>query len=330
MKVMVIGGAGYIGSHMVLALRDAGHEVVVFDNLSRGYADAVVDAPLVRGDLRQPADLDRALAGQGFDVVMHFAAFAYVGESVTDPERYYDNNLVGTLNLLAALRRHGPMRLVFSSTCATYGEPRQLPIPEGHPQAPINPYGRTKLMMEQVFADYAPAYGLQAVSLRYFNAAGCDPKGRARERHEPETHLIPLVLAEAARLRAGGDPAATPLAVFGDDFPTRDGSCIRDYIHVADLADAHLRAAQRLVDGEVQGAEAYNLANGQGFTVLEVIAACREVTGQPIGYRRGPRRAGDPAELVGDASRAAAVLGWRPRHTDLKQIIASAWASWPD
>ncbi len=329
MKVLVIGGAGYIGSHMVLCLRDAGHEVVVFDNLSRGFADAVVGAPLVVGDLMNPADLDRVLAGQGFDVVMHFAAFAYVGESVTEPARYYANNLVGTLNLLEALRRHGPQRLVFSSTCATYGEPQQLPIPEGHPQSPINPYGRSKLMVEQVFADYARAYGLQTVSLRYFNAAGCDDRGRARERHDPETHLIPLVLAEADRLRRGGDPAATPLQVFGSDFPTRDGSCVRDYIHVTDLAEAHLCAATRLAAGQVQGAEAYNLANGRGFTVLEVIGVAREVTGQPIGYRMGPRRAGDPAELVGDATRAAEVLGWQPQRGDLRQIIASAWATYP-
>jgi UDP-glucose-4-epimerase GalE len=324
--VLVVGGAGYIGSHMVLALEDAGYAPVVFDNLSRGHADAVSNAPLVVGDLRSNADLDACFTAHRVDVVMHYAALAYVGESVTKPELYYENNVVGALNLLSAMRRHGQKRIVFSSSCSTYGEPERMPMAETHPQRPINPYGRTKLMVEQALADYAVAHGLRSVSLRYFNAAGCDPKGRAGERHDPETHLIPLVLAEAMRTLAGGKPSDTSLQVFGSDFPTRDGSCVRDYIHVDDLSQAHLLASQRLLADEVKGAEAYNLANGVGFSNLEVVAACREVTGQPIAFRSMPRRPGDPAELVGDARRAHEVFGWTPKHVDLKGIIRTAWA----
>lgn len=323
--VLVVGGAGYIGSHMVLALQDAGYSVVVFDNLSRGFADAAGSAHLVIGDLRSPGDLDACFAGHRIDLVMHFAALAYVGESVIEPELYYQNNVVGALNLLCAMRKYSVNRLVFSSTCATYGEPDNVPIDEMHPQRPINPYGRSKMMIEQALGDYAVAYGLQNVSLRYFNAAGCDPQGRAGERHEPETHLIPLVLAEALRIKAGGDPAATALRVFGNDFATVDGSCVRDYIHVTDICQAHLLAAQRLLAGETRGAAVFNLANGAGFSVLEVIDTCRVVTGQPITYRFESRRAGDPAVLIGDAQRAAEVLGWQPGITDLKEIIRTAW-----
>ena len=325
--VLVVGGAGYIGSHMVLALREAGWAPVVFDNLSRGHADAVpAGVPLVRGDLRSFTELEACLQAHRPDVVMHFAALAYVGESVSEPERYYENNVVGALNLLGAMRRHGVGRLLFSSTCATYGEPDEVPIPEGHPQRPINPYGRTKWMIEQALADYGAAYGLASISLRYFNAAGCDVAGRAGERHEPETHLIPLVLAEAMRVRLGGDPDKTRLEVYGTDFATPDGSCVRDYIHVADLCEAHLLAARRLIQpGAVAGAEAYNLANGVGFSVLQVIEACRVVTGQPLQYRVRARRAGDPAVLIGSAARARAVLGWEPRVPRLEDIIGSAW-----
>ncbi|MEN6543991.1 UDP-glucose 4-epimerase GalE [Parvibaculum sp.] len=327
-KILVVGGAGYIGSHMVLALQDAGHEVVVFDNLSQGHADAVRGAELVVGDLRAPREIDLCLASRSFDLVMHFAAFAYVGESVAKPEIYYENNVLGSLNLLAAMRRSGVDKFVFSSTCATYGEPGQLPIAESHPQNPINPYGRSKLMVEQVLLDYGRAYGVSSISLRYFNAAGCDVQGRAGERHDPETHLIPLVLAEAMRVRNGGDPAGTKLEVFGGDFATPDGSCARDYIHVSDLVRAHLLAAERLLNGEVgqdRPAEFYNLANGNGFSVLDVIRACEAVTGIPIRYRMAPRRAGDPAVLVGDARLAEEVLGWRPQFTDLPSIVRTAW-----
>jgi UDP-glucose 4-epimerase len=323
--ILVVGGAGYIGSHMVLALQDAGYAVAAFDNLSCGFADAVGSVPLVVGDLRSPADLDACFSKQRFDLVMHFAALAYVNDSVTAPELYYQNNVVGTLNLLAVMRSHRVGRMVFSSTCATYGVPESLPIDETHPQRPISPYGRTKLISEQVLEDYAAAYGLQSTSLRYFNAAGCDPQGRCGERHYPETHLIPLVLAEALRVKKGGSPESTGLCVFGTDLATVDGSCVRDYIHVEDICRAHLLAAERLLAGKVQGAEFYNLANGTGFSVLEVIAACREVTGQPIMYRAMPPRPGDPAVLIGDAARAAEILGWWPVHDDLVQIIATAW-----
>jgi UDP-glucose 4-epimerase len=323
--VLVVGGAGYIGSHMVLALKDAGLVPLVFDNLSRGHADAAGNATLVVGDLRSPADLDACFAAHRVDIVMHFAALAYVGESVTEPDLYYQNNVVGALNLLSAMRRHGQRRIVFSSSCATYGEPEHVPIAETHPQHPINPYGRTKLMIEQALADYAAADSLQSVSLRYFNAAGCDPDGRAGERHVPETHLIPLVLAEAMRTKNGGKPADTALRVFGSDFPTPDGSCVRDYIHVSDLCRAHLLASERLLAGEVEGAEAYNLANGVGFSVLEVIDACRKVTSQPIEYRLKPRRVGDPASLVGDGRKASEILEWKPNYTELDAIIRSVW-----
>jgi UDP-glucose 4-epimerase len=323
--VLVVGGAGYIGSHMVLALQDAGYPAVAFDNLSRGHADAVGSTPLVVGDLRSTADLDSCFAGQRIDLVMHFAALAYVGESVNVPELYYQNNVVGALNLLQAMRKHGCDSIVFSSTCSTYGEPTRVPIPENHAQAPINPYGRTKLMIEQALADYAHAYGMRSISLRYFNAAGCDPKARVGERHDPETHLIPLVLAEAMRTRSGADPAQTRLRVFGDDFPTIDGSCVRDYIHVSDLCNAHLLAAERLIAGKVKGFEAYNLANGVGFSVLQVIDACRAVTGQPIQYRVQARRPGDPAALVGECGRAHTELGWKPEHAELRSIIATVW-----
>lgn len=322
---LVVGGAGYIGSHMVLALRDAGYEIVVFDNLSRGFSDAVEGVPLVVGDLRSVSDLDGCFAVNQIGLVMHFAALAYVGESVSEPELYYQNNVVGTLNLLSAMRRYGVSRFVFSSSCATYGEPDEVPILESHPQRPINPYGCTKLTIERALADYATAYGLQSISLRYFNAAGCDSRGRAGERHVPETHLVPLVLAEALRVQRGGDPTATTLRVFGNDFPTPDGSCVRDYIHVSDLCRAHLLAAMRLLRDETHGAEVFNLANGTGFSVLEVISACRAVTGLPIQYRRQERRKGDPAILIGDARRAREVLGWQAEVTELRDIIRSVW-----
>jgi len=323
--VLVTGGAGYIGSHMVKALRGAGHRVVVIDNLSRGFADAVPEGLLVVADLLDAAALDRLFTEHSIDVVMHFAALAYVGESMQHPRLYYHNNVQGALNLIHAMLDHGVDKLVFSSTCATYGVPDEIPITEQAPQRPINPYGRSKLMIEQVLADYASACGLNSVSLRYFNAAGCDAEGELGERHDPETHLIPLVLQEAARVLDGGEPADTTLAVFGDDFDTPDGSCVRDYIHVEDLCAAHLAAMERLCDGEPLGAEAYNLGNGNGFSVFEVIDVCRRVTGAPIDYRVSPRRPGDPPALVGSAARAKEVLGWQPSFTALDQIIDTAW-----
>lgn len=324
-SILVVGGAGYIGSHMCHALLDAGYAVTVFDNLSRGHRDAIGSADLVVGDIRSADDLQACFGARRYDLVMHFAALAYVGESVTAPDLYYSNNVTGSLCLLAAMREAGIARLVFSSTCATYGDPLERPITEGHPQHPVNPYGRTKLMVEQALADYAHAYGLQSVSLRYFNAAGCDPAGRVGERHEPETHLIPLVLEQAMRVRDGADPDDTALLVMGGDFPTDDGTCVRDYIHVSDLCGAHLLAAERLLTGRVEGAEAYNLGNGRGYSVLDVIQAAVRVTGLDIRYRMAPRRAGDPAWLVGGASRARSVLGWEPRIDGIDAIVSTAW-----
>jgi len=323
--ILVTGGAGYIGSHMCRMLLQAGHSVVAFDNLARGHADAVPSAELFVGDLRSENDLARCLSAREFDAVMHFAALAYVGESVLDPGAYYDNNVIGSINLLNAMRRRGLDRIVFSSTCATYGEPQHVPMTEAHPQQPVNPYGKTKLFVEHALRDNAEAYGLTSVSLRYFNASGCDPSGELGERHDPETHLIPLALIEALRVRSGGDPADTGLRVFGGDFETPDGTCIRDYIHVNDLCSAHLLALNRLMEGKVAGAEAYNLGNGHGFSVLEVIDACRRVTGQDIQYRVVGRRAGDPSALVGSADRAHGVLGWRPAIASLDDIVGSAW-----
>ncbi len=346
MKLLIVGGAGYIGSHMLLALQDAGvpaSDLLVFDNLSRGHADACGSVEIFRGDLRKTEDLTRCFKKFTPDLVMHFGALAYVGESVDEPLLYYENNVVGSLNLLATMRMFRVSRLVFSSTCATYGEPQTLPIPEDHPQHPINPYGRTKLMIEQALIDYGHAYGLRSISLRYFNAAGADPRGRARERHDPETHLIPLVLREAARITSGGDPSNTALKVFGTDFDTPDGSCVRDYIHVDDLCAAHLAAAQALMltpsdtiaareetNPPIQtatappNAEFFNLANGNGYSVLEVIDACRAITGQPIQAHQVGRRAGDPARLIGNAEKIRSQLGWAPKK-DLQAILADAW-----
>jgi UDP-glucose-4-epimerase GalE len=324
--VLVAGGAGYIGSHMALMLRDAGYRVIVFDNLSRGFRDAAGDAEFFFGDLRDPPNLERCFAQYDIDLVMHFAALAYVGESVQAPAAYYDTNVRGALNLLDAMLVRGVNKLVFSSTCAIYGEPDEIPITEGHGKNPINPYGRTKLMMELAMQDYAYAHGLNSISLRYFNAAGCDTAGRVGERHDPETHLIPLVLREAMRILTGGEPADTQLAVFGEDFDTPDGSCIRDYIHVADLCRAHLLAAERLCDADNASAEAFNLSNGKGYSVKEVITACERVTGMGIPYKAHPRRAGDPAVLVGSSRLAREVLGWNPHYTELTDIVATAWA----
>lgn len=325
MKVLVVGGAGYIGSHMCHVLDEAGHDLVVLDNLSRGHRDAVERWPLLEVDIRDGSALQHALAGSDFDLAMHFAALAYVGESTVDPSPYYDNNVVGSLRLLDALRCAGIGRLVFSSTCATYGAPLERLITETHPQRPVNPYGWTKLLVERALCDYGRAYGFQSISLRYFNAAGADPAGRASERHDPETHLVPLALQEALRVSKGGNPETSCLEVYGLDFPTADGTCVRDYIHVNDLCAAHLLAAKRLMGGGCVGAEAYNLGNGNGFSVLEVIESVRRVTGVPIQYRAAPRRNGDPPCLVGSARHAHDVLGWGPRLTSLDEIIATAW-----
>ncbi|MDZ4160339.1 MAG: UDP-glucose 4-epimerase GalE [Burkholderiales bacterium] len=316
-RILVVGGAGYIGSHMVWLLASRGVKVVVLDDLSSGHADAVMGAELVRGDMGDRALLDRVFTAHRFDAVMHFASFIQVGESVADPAAYYRNNLANTLTLLAAMNDHGVKQFIFSSTAAVFGEPAYTPIDERHPQQPINPYGWSKRMVEQVLSDYSHAYGLKSVSLRYFNAAGAHPQGLLGERHEHETHLIPLVLQAAS----GQRPHIT---LFGDDYDTSDGTCVRDYIHVMDLAEAHWLALDYLD----QGGEttAFNLGNGDGYSVAEVIQAARRVTGLQIPVRMGERRVGDPARLVADATRARTVLGWVPRFASLESMVRTAWA----
>ena len=324
-NVLVVGGAGYIGSHMVAILLKQGFLVSVFDNLSRGHKDACEGAHFIQGDLLDFSEISDCLAAQSFDIVFHFAALAYVGESAKHPEQYFQNNVVGSVNLLSAMRKHKLNRLVFSSTCSTYGEVERLPIRETDPQAPVNPYGFSKLVVERMLADYTKAYGFQSISLRYFNAAGCDPLGLIGERHEPETHLIPLTLREALRTKLGGNPKDTALQIFGDDFETPDGSCQRDYVHVNDLCEAHLLAAQQLLISHEGQAKYYNLANSVAYSVFEIISACRRLTRQPIEYRIASRRPGDPAILIGDAQKATKELGWQPRHVQLDDMISSAW-----
>ncbi len=322
---LITGGAGFIGSHMTRALTAAGHDVVVFDSLDRGNRDAVTNAVLVEGDLNRAADINAVFEHHRIDAVLHFAALAYVGESVRQPTQYYRNNVGGTLNLLDAMHRADVATLVFSSTCATYGVPATLPITEATEQRPINPYGHSKLMVEQVLRDAAVARGLRSVALRYFNAVGCSDDGSLGERHDPETHLLPLILFEALRRKNGGSSAATTLQAFGSDFDTRDGTCIRDYIHVEDLCSAHIKALEHMQRTPDGGAEQYNLGTNRGYTVLEAIQVCRDVTGIDITCRLSPRRAGDPPELVADASQAMRVLGWAPRYPDLHDSVRHAW-----
>lgn len=319
--VLVTGGAGYIGSHACQALARAGYHPVALDNLSYGHEWAVRFGPLVRADLLDRAALDRAFAEHRPEAVMHFAAFTYVGESVTDPGKYYRNNLATTLNLLEAMRDHGCARLVFSSSCAVYGLPQRLPLTEDHPQAPMNPYGATKAMSERMMADFGAAHGLRSVSLRYFNAAGADPEAGLGEDHDPETHLIPLAV-EAALGRRG------PLSVFGSDYPTPDGTAVRDYVHVQDLAQAHVAALRRMEGGAMGEvcAEAFNLGLGQGYSVAQVLAAVRAVSGREVPHSMAPRRAGDPPMLVAEPSLALRELDWKPQFTRLEDIVATAWA----
>ncbi|HBI44455.1 MAG TPA: UDP-glucose 4-epimerase GalE [Planctomycetales bacterium] len=315
MRILVTGGAGYIGSHAVRLFLARGHDVWVYDNLSMGHRAAVPAERLIAADLCETQRLDHALMLHRIEAVVHFAAFAFVGESVTNPAKYYQNNLVNTLNLLDALRRHKIGRIVFSSTCATYGVPEVVPITEDEKQKPINPYGNTKLAVEHALADYAAAYGWGFAALRYFNAAGAAADGSIGEDHDPETHLIPLILQTALGQRPG-------IEVFGTDYPTPDGTCVRDYIHVDDLADAHLLALEALAPGKQLR---YNLGTGRGYSVREVLRAAEEVTGKKVGVKEGPRRAGDPPVLVAASEKVQRELGWRPKYTDLRSVVETAW-----
>jgi len=310
-KILVTGGAGYIGSHMVKLLVESGAEVSVIDDLSTGHADAVRGAQFVQGDIADIPNTANLLKKRGIEAVVHFAGASQVAESVANPAKYQASNVEASLALLEAMRDAGVARIVFSSSAAVYGEPQRVPIDETHPTQPVNPYGATKLAVEQKLAECSAAYGLRAVSLRYFNAAGAD--GGLGERHEPETHLIPLVLKSALR--------KTPISVYGTDYPTRDGTCVRDYVHVSDLCTAHLLALGRLD----QGHDCFNLGNGAGFTVMEVIEAARRVTGRRIEMRLSERRPGDPPALVADATKARRVLGWQPQRSSLERMVADAW-----
>ena len=317
LNVLVVGGAGYIGSHMVKNLCGRGVNVTTFDNLSSGHRDAVLGGEFIQGDLADRAALEQVFAAHRFDAVMHFASFIEVGESVRLPAKYYRNNVSNTLNLLECMQAAGVEQFIFSSTAALFGIPQRVPIDESHPTDPINPYGRSKLMVEQILADLGRAHGLRSVCLRYFNAAGADPDGQLGERHNPETHLIPLVLQAASGRRPS-------MSVFGTDYDTPDGTCIRDYVHVADLCEAHWLALQSLAQGA--GSQAYNLGNGDGFSVFEVIDTVRSVTGREFTVKHETRRAGDPSRLVADSSAARQKLGWAPKYPSLRTIVEHAWA----
>lgn len=317
--ILVTGGAGYIGSHAVLALQRRGYNVIILDNLIYGHRDLankVLQAELVVGDISDRPLLDRLFATRKIDAVMHFAAYAYVGESVTNPSKYYRNNVVGTLTLLEAMLAADIKKLVFSSTCATYGIPQATPITEDYPQHPINPYGATKLVIERMLAEFGEAYELDSVIFRYFNAAGADPSGLLGEDHTPETHLIPLVVLTALGKRES-------ISIFGTDYPTRDGTCIRDYIHVSDLAQAHVLGLEYLLRGG--RSDIFNLGNGNGFSVREVIETARQVTRMNIPVVEGARRPGDSSMLVGSSEKAKKILGWQPQYSKLNQIISHAW-----
>lgn len=315
-KVLVCGGAGYIGSHMAAMLTENGYEVTVFDNLSTGHREALRWGDFIEGDLRNPDDLKKVFNSKKFDAVFHFSGLIVVSESVERPDIYYDNNVTGTLNLLDEMKRSGVDRFVFSSTAAVYGNPVSDIISETHPLAPLNPYGRSKLYIEEILRDYQRAFGLNSVCLRYFNAAGARPDGIIGEAHNPETHLIPNILLST--LREGRE-----LKVFGDSYATPDGTCVRDYVHVQDLCSAHLLALEYMNTNS--GAEVFNLGSGSGFSVLEIIKAASEVTGIDIQYTIESARSGDSARLVADSSKAREILKWRPRYDDVKTIIETAW-----
>lgn len=317
MKVLVTGGAGYIGSQTVKELLARGYDPVTVDNLSEGHRAAIPGGDFREGDIADGAFVRGVLRDHAVEAVFHFAASCLVGESVTDPAKYYRDNLLNSITLLDAMRDAGVKKMIFSSTCATYGDPVELPMTESHPQVPVNPYGESKLAFERVLRDYASAYGMCAVSLRYFNAAGADASGRYGEDHHPETHLIPIVFAAALGARERVD-------VFGDDYATPDGSCVRDYIHIVDLAHAHILALERMT-GRAPFT-AYNLGTGRGYSVLEVIRAAEEVTGRSVPYRIAGRRAGDPAVLIAGAEKVQRELGWSASHSSIEEILGTAWA----
>ncbi|MEO1431556.1 MAG: UDP-glucose 4-epimerase GalE [Cyanobacteria bacterium J06633_8] len=317
--ILVTGGAGYIGSHTVLALKKAGYEVLILDNLVYGHRDLVekvLQVELIQGDTGDRQLLDNLFKSRNIAAVMHFSAYAYVGESVSNPAKYYRNNVIGTITLLEAMLAASVNKFVFSSTCATYGVPEEVPIPEEHPQNPINPYGATKLMVERILSDFNEAYDFKSVRFRYFNAAGADPSGNLGEDHNPETHLIPLVLQTALGKRES-------ISIFGTDYPTEDGTCVRDYIHVSDLADAHVLGLEYLLKGGESAI--FNLGNGNGFSVKEIIEAARLVTGKEIKAVECDRRPGDPPALIGSGEKARKILGWQPQYTSIKDIITHAW-----
>ena len=318
MHILVVGGAGYIGSHMVKRLIADHHQVVVVDNLSTGYRDAVLTESFYEVDIADQVNLSKVFSQHKFDAVFHFASFIQVGESVKDPAKYYRNNVAATLSLLEVMVKFEVKHFVFSSTAAVFGNPQYSPIDEKHPKEPINPYGQSKLMVEKMLEDFDRAYGLKSVSLRYFNAAGADPEGELGERHVPETHLIPLVLQAASG-------RSESISVFGKDYETFDGTCVRDYIHIVDLADAHVKAIDYLKKGNASSA-VFNLGNGKGFSVKEIIEASQKVTGKKIPVKYGDRRSGDPPTLVADATLAKKILGWKPKYTKIEDIIQHAWA----
>jgi len=316
MAVLIVGGAGYIGSHIVRALRTKGTDVVVFDNLEKGHREAIADVPLYRGDLRNKQDVHAVFKQYGISAVMHFSAYSLVGESMEKPALYYENNLYGTLNLITAMKDAGIRHFIFSSTAAVFGEPREVPITEDHPTNPTNVYGETKLAVEKMLDWYDNIHGLKSVRLRYFNAAGADPSGEIGELHSPESHLIPLVLQAALGERDS-------ISIFGNDYDTRDGTCIRDYIHVNDLADAHILALDYL---QAENSSAvFNLGNGSGYSVREIIDVAEKVTGRDIPVKQAERRPGDPAVLIAASEKAKEILAWRPKLYDIETILETAW-----
>lgn len=314
--ILIVGGAGYIGSHVNKELNKRGYDTIVYDNLIYGHKEAVKWGMFEYGDLRDTTKLEEVFNKYDIEAVFHFAAFAYVGESVTNPSKYYNNNVAATINLLDAMVRHNVKYFVFSSTCATYGQPDKMPITEDMPQKPINPYGASKLMVERILEDYETAYGLHSVCLRYFNAAGDDPDGEIGESHTPETHIIPLILDAALGKRES-------IKVFGTDYDTKDGSCIRDYIHVLDLADAHIRALEYMKKENISNR--FNLGTSNGTSVIEMVEAAKKITGVDFKVVYAERRPGDPAELVGSNIKAKEILGWEPKYSDVETILKDAW-----